>query len=371
MTVAFLADRSDIHTVRWVNGLSDRGYDISLVTMHPGGDPVRSDVSVHVLPFGAPHGYLLNVPFLRKVLSHSDPDLLHTHFASGYGTLARLGGTRPLLLSLWGSDVYEFPYRTPVHRHILVGNLDAADHLCSTSRDMAQQTRSLDDANRSISITPFGVDTTIFSPDGSEWRSILEENGMEKIVIGTVKKLEHKYGVDILIRAFANLRDHLATEHPDIAEALRLLIVGDGPLNEELKTLAYERGIGEFTTFVGKVPHTEVPAYLRTLDVYVAASRTESFGVAVIEAASCQCPTVVSNVGGLPEVVDDGETGFIVEREDVEATIKALRKLVLDPVARRKMGRAGRSYVEKFYSWPSCLDRMEEVYASVVKTDIP
>nr|WP_258096167.1 glycosyltransferase [Salinibacter sp. 10B] len=192
---------------------------------------------------------------------------------------------------------------------------------------------------------------------------------MEEIVIGTVKKLEHKYGVDILIRAFANLRSNLATEHPDVAKALRLLIVGGGALREELETLAREKGVGAVTTFVGAVPHAKVPTYLRTLDVYVAASRAESFGVAVIEASSCQCPTVVSNVGGLPEVVEDGETGIVVGRGDVESTIKALRKLVLDPTARQKMGVAGRSYVKKFYSWSSCLDRMEEVYAYVAEDD--
>jgi glycosyltransferase involved in cell wall biosynthesis len=368
MDIALLADRSDIHTIRWANGLADRGYGVDLITMHSGGGPVSSKVSVHHLNWASPHGYYANTWQLRRKLDQIAPDIFHAHFASGYGTLGRLGGTHPYILSVWGRDVYEFPYRTPLHRRILLKNLKAADHLCSTSHVMAAQTRSLCKQTAPISITPFGVDTKAFSPDGENRAEQLQLDVESPVIVGTVKKLNEKYGIDTLIRAFAQLQNRLRAENEQLAHSLRLMIVGDGPLRSELECLARSCGIESVTKFVGSVPHDEVPSYLRTLDVYVAVSRadSESFGVAVIEASSCGCPVVVSDAGGLPEVVKKDETGVVVPREDPEVTSEAIEQLVCDSQLRTSMGKAGRERVISRYEWSSCLDRMEMVYENII-----
>ena len=92
----------------------------------------------------------------------------------------------------------------------------------------------------------------------------------------------------------------------------------------------------------GPVPHEKVPDILGQLDIYVAASRWESFGVAVLEAAACGLPVVVSDVGGLPEVVEHGITGFVVRREDPGSVADALIRLVSSGELRRRMGDAAR-----------------------------
>jgi glycosyltransferase involved in cell wall biosynthesis len=235
---------------------------------------------------------------------------------------------------------------------------------------MARQTKSLGDSTDwSISITPFGIDTDTFCPNGRNRRDVVKGGGKDRIVVGTVKKLEPKYGVDVLISSFARLRECLADEKPEVADSLRLLIVGDGPQRTELEAFVRDRGLGPVTTFVGAVPHAEVPSYLRTLDVYVAASRSESFGVAVVEASACGRPAVVTNVGGLPEVVRHGETGAVVPCEDPEATATALRRLVLDSELRASMGKVGRRYAIETYEWSACLDRMEKIYQDLVENE--
>lgn len=360
MRLAILSARSDIHTVRWVNALSERGHDVHLLTMHPGGDPLDDGVQVHRLRVPAPLGYVLNALHLRRLLKRLRPDLLHAHFASGYGTLGRLAGYHPYVLSVWGRDVYEFPYRSRLHEWFLRGNLRAADHVCSTSHVMAEQTRSLCPEIDEISVTPFGIDTDTFRPE--------DEDGSERdddIVIGTVKKLNKYYGIDILIQSFAKMREEVASTHPSKAAKLRLVIVGGGPERGQLQKLSRALDVDSVTTFVGPVPHAGVPAQLDRLDVYVAASRTESFGVAVLEASACGVPVVVSTAGGLPEVVEAGETGLIVEREDVEATAAALKRLVLDREMRARMGAAGRRHVLGRYQWADSVSTMEAVYAHV------
>jgi L-malate glycosyltransferase len=162
-----------------------------------------------------------------------------------------------------------------------------------------------------------------------------------------------------LLRAFAGLlADADVQRRPD---ECRLLVVGDGPQRTALEALADELGIASRCEFVGAVAHADVPAWLNRFDVYAAPSRldSESFGVAVIEAGACALPVVVSDVGGLPEVVRDGETGLIVPRDDVPALQAALKRLVLDRALRERLGRGGRSHVEREYEWGHCVDLME------------
>ena len=101
------------------------------------------------------------------------------------------------------------------------------------------------------------------------------------------------------------------------------------------------------------------------LDIYVAVSIKESFGVAVLEASACSKPVVVSNVGGLPEIVEDGITGFIVEKENPEVLAEALEKLILDIDLRIQMGKNGRNKVINEYNWKDSVAAMISIYESI------
>ena len=356
MRLAFLAQRNSIHTVRWVNALAQRGYEVHLISMHDNVHEIHPEVVCHTLPHPLPTGYFLNVSALKRLLAKLKPDLLHTHFASGYGTLGRLSNFHPNILSVWGSDVYDFPAKSPLHRWLIAQNLRAADWICSTSRVMANQTKTLHTPEH-LSVTPFGIDTKLFSSAAKQ---------AALITIGTVKTLEPKYGVDLLLRTFASLRKGLDT---NLRPGLRLKIVGGGSQEEELLELARSLNIAEQTQFVGRVAHKDVPGLLNSFDIYVALSRleSESFGVAILEASACGLPVVVANVGGLPEVVREGETGFIVEKENVAEAAQALKKLVLDSVLRKRMGMAGRKHVVENYDWEQSVDLMEKVYQRVIE----
>lgn len=364
LKVALLSGGSSIHTIRWANGLSNAGVDVLLITQHDLLEQVVPAVRIRRLPHSGELGYFRNVPALRKILAAEKPDVLNAHYASGYGTTARLAGFQPLLLSVWGSDVYDFPEKSILHRWLLRKNLMAATKVASTSHAMAAQTRRIVPELGEIAITPFGVDTDYFvhglaavsSPDAP-------------IVIGTVKVLKDKYGIDTLIDSMAVLVARLRRFGHDTVPPVKLRIVGDGPQMGELKGRASHNGIGGLVEFVGRVPHEKVPDELRKLDIYVALSRldSESFGVAIIEASACSLPVVVSDVGGLPEVVDDGVTGIVVPRENAEAAAVALERLVLDQQLRQTMGAAGRKRVANLYDWHQNVRQMISVYEDVVR----
>ena len=139
MKVALLASANSIHTIRWANGLVERGIDVSLISLHPKKKSLDGKVDFYLLPFGAPIGYLASVFALKKILRRISPDLLNVHYATGYGGLASLSGFSPTLLSVWGTDVYKFPYKSLLARYLVKHNLSKATCIASTSLCMADR----------------------------------------------------------------------------------------------------------------------------------------------------------------------------------------------------------------------------------------
>lgn len=354
MRIVFLAGGNSIHTIKWVNEMASRGHDVHLVTMHQGTEEIDEKVKVYKLPFNPPIGYYINLWHFRKLLKVIKPGLLNTHYASGYGTMARLSGFQPNILSVWGSDVFDYPYKSRINMRIIKRNLKVATQIASTSNIMKKQVENIYKPKKDIVVTPFGVDCNMFKP-------MVVEKDKNKIIIGTVKKLAPKYGISTLIRAFALVKKQ-------ISENIELVLVGGGPQEDELKSLVSKLKINHYVRFIGDVPHGDVAEWLNKFDIYGALSESdsESFGVAIIEASSCGLPVVVSNAGGLPEVVQDGKTGFIVPRNNPKAAAEMFIKLIKDRDLRETMGKAGRKFVLEKYNWDKCADIMEKLYEEVL-----
>jgi glycosyltransferase involved in cell wall biosynthesis len=352
--IVLIAPASVIHTVKWANGLSKRGFDVHLISQHEPRENVDSKVNIHMLPFTGGKGYFLNIIFLKKILKKLEPSIVNVHYATGYGTLMALTGIKGYILSVWGSDIYEFPHKSFLHKWLLKFNLNRANEIASTSKDMAREVRCVIDSDIKIEITPFGVNSSTFKSEKVPFSE-------SEITIGVVKKLETKYGIDILLEGFAKTVSYYEKCDPLVAQKLRLLIVGTGSKELEFKKLAQFLNIHEKCHFVGEVPNNEVPIYINKIDVFVISSRIESFGVAAIEAGFCQRPCIVSNVGGLPEIIIDNQTGFI---EPVESSLKfsqAMIKLIEQPQKAIEMGEAARLHCETHFSEERVLDKMVEV----------
>lgn len=363
MKVALLSSASSIHTVRWASGLAQRGIDVHVISQHPQLEPIDSRVKVHILPFRGVLGYFTMVPRVKCILKKINPDILNAHYASGYATTANLVDYHPWILSVWGSDVYDFPNQSLIHKFLVRKNLLSSDKVASTSRCMARQTNLLTPELKNIAITPFGVDTKYYDYLTD---SLSVRDNTNEIVIGTVKTLAPHYGVDILIKAFAQIVKDFTISHPEISKKLKLRLVGDGPQRNVLVKLTQQLGISNKVDFLGRVNSNEVPIELNKLDIYVALSRSESFGVAIIEASAAGRPVVVSNVGGLPEVVIENKTGLIVPGDDPKAAAKAISALILDKGLRVSMGEAGKQYVTQTYDWKICVATMIDLYEETI-----
>lgn len=357
LNVAYLAAAHSIHTVRWVNEIVRRGHRVTLITLHreSGYNPIDSAVNIEMLPFGPPIGYFANTWHLRRLLKKLRPQLLHTHYAGGYGTLSSLCDFHPTLLSVWGSDVFVVPYERRWKEKLVRYNLRTAEYIGATSYAIKEQTERFVIPKHAITVTPFGIDCEMFRP-------LKKPLNNDEFIVGTVKTLEPVYGIEYLIRAFAIFKLNYKGVKP-----LRLLIAGDGPLRDRLMSLAKELGIRNETEFLGIVPHNDVPNILNRLSVYVCVSNSEGFGVSVLEASACSVPVIASDVGGLGEVVRDGVTGFIVPPRDAEAIAERIEKLAEDLRLSEGLGTAGREFVKQYYEWKENVSRMEELYRKIVK----
>lgn len=360
MKICLMSDASALHTVRWANALVARGHELDLITMSDTGDNIIDPrVTIHRLNYDNPR---MNKYEVRSLLRNIQPDIMHAYDASNYGTLARHANYKPYVLSAWGTDIYLYPNQSKRHEKRLCKNLRAAAEIISTSKAMCTEVKTYVQDPPPIKIIPFGVDTTLFRSTANS------RSDNSTITIGTVKNLYAMYGVDTLINTFVMLLNGLReNDEKELANLLHLRIVGDGPDRDHLERLVAEHEIADITEFVGAVSNEKVPAELEQIDIYCALSRSESFGVSVLEASACNVPVIVSSIGGLPEVIKDGETGYLVDRENKPQIIERLYELASNPKLRSEMGENGREFVENNYNWQGSIEQIEELYKSLIK----
>lgn len=364
MKILLLAGANDIHTVRWANQLSENGNEVHLcyVSNHkPAKDKFNEKVILHKLKLPAPYGYYLNLIQLKRIVNVVKPDIINAHYSSGYGTLSRLIKFSPYLLSVYGSDVYDFPYKNRVNMRIIKKNLKSADAIASTSYAMARQiSRLINYPVNNIYITPFGVDINKFSKRVSN-----KTNGV--FTIGSIKKLSPKYGIRYGILAIDHFVNVLMKENEQGLK-FKYLIYGEGEEKEDLIQLVNQKKLDNIVEFKGRIPNELVPDALNEMDIFLGTSilDSESFGVAVVEAMACEVPVIVTDVDGFREVVDQGKAGIMVPRKDYKIMAEEIYRLMYEPEQRKRIGLLERKRVIENYNWIKNVEKMESIYLKLI-----
>jgi glycosyltransferase involved in cell wall biosynthesis len=254
-----------------------------------------------------------------------DADLLHAHWLPAGWVAARSG--KPYVVQVWGTDV-ELARRVPwLARRVLRG----ARMVIAASNDLAERARSL--GARDVRVIPSGVDLPA--------QVGVEAEPPEVLYAG---RLSPEKGVIELL---------------DAAQGLNLVIAGDGPLRDRVPSAR------------GFVQHDELQQLYARAAVVACPSRREGFGVACLEAMAHGRPVVATRVGGLQDLVVDGETGIVVPPRDPAALRSALERLLADPELRRRLGTAGRERARTQFSWKSVTDATLAAYAEAVGTMEP
>ena len=319
------ADTAGVFVSDAVDHLREAGVEVSVVSpasfRHYGiayGDGIANNLRaekwrVLLLPL-----FLLSFARAARRAARG-ADVVHAHWLpSG---IAGLATRKPLIVQLWGSDV-ELAKRLPwLFRPIL---RQARIVICASTA-LAADARAL--GARDVRIIPSGVEIPESVADPDEPPHVLY-----------VGRLSEEKGVRDLAAA---------------AAGLPLVVVGDGPLRDL------------FPQAVGFVPHDEFGPYYERASVVVVPSRREGYGVVAREAMAYGRPVVATNVGGLPDAVEDGVTGLLVERGDSVALRTTLDRLLGDESLRRGLGSSARRAVKDRVSWEAATRATIEIYRSV------
>ncbi len=359
MRICFVAPANNYHTKKWATWFSGTGHEVHVVSFIKDDIP---SVIVHCIDTGVSAEdkdsskikYLLHARELKKIVSKIQPDIVNVHYATSYGTVVALSGIKPYVLSVWGSDIYDFPKKSLLHKLMLRYSLRKATWLFSTSKAMAEEGSKY--TNKSFEITPFGVDPVIFNP------AKRDRSTDEQFIVGTVKGLSDKYGIKNILEAVSVINK--TTEIP-----IELRIAGKGPQEEEYHLYAEDLGINNITNWLGFISQEEAAKEWANMDIALIPStlESESFGVSAVEAQACGTATVITDIPGLMEATLPQKTSIVISRNDSKALAKAIIDLYNNPQKRNELGLNGREYALKHYSMNECFRSIETLFIEYVK----
>ncbi|HEY0705316.1 MAG TPA: N-acetyl-alpha-D-glucosaminyl L-malate synthase BshA [Polyangia bacterium] len=307
-----------------------------------------------------------------EVTRYEGLDVLHVHYAVPHATsayLARqiLGPEAPrIVTTLHGTDI-TLVGNDPSFLPITSFSITHSDGITAPSAYLQRATYQNLDVPPSlpIEVIPNFVDTARFAPNPQrqlgQLRGLLgpaaEPNaaGEPPAVVVHVSNFRAVKRVDDVVRIFAEIHK---------ARHSILVLIGDGPERSRVEALARQLGIHGAVVFFGKMQ--SFVELLQVSDVFLMPSASESFGLAALEALSCGVPVVASNIGGLPEVVPDGEVGFLAPVGDVEAMAGHALRILDDPALKARLSAAARASVIANYQLDPAIDRYQAHYERVL-----
>lgn len=346
--------------------LARRGHEIHFITYK---QPFRLpaflpriyfhevDVGRYPLFEYPPYDLALAVRMHEVVLDHG-LDLLHCHYAIPHATSAwiakeMLRSTRPdirVLTTLHGTDI-TIVGQDPSFKPITKFSIEKSDGLTAVSRYLQTETLTTFGCTACrIEVIPNFVDPDVY--DRSRYTSILDEQvDSNTRVLMHISNFRPVKRVKDIVRVFARV----AAEMPAV-----LIMVGDGPDRIDAEAEARELGLHEKVFFLGKID--AVAPLLAGADLFLLPSASESFGLSALEALACGVPVIGTNVGGLPEVVRNGETGYLCPVGDVDAMSRAALEILGDEDRWQAMSTLGAADARQRFSLDAIVGEYEAFY---------
>jgi len=358
------------HVYRLALGLSGAGHQVEVLTTDLlRSTPfarVSSNLESYPFPvtrarvwkfFEAPHGLGIVAPSMVRRTVKSGAEIVHAHAYGYFPTFAASLGS-----ALDGCALVITPHsdagrpswsKSLFDRVVPTLTLKKASRVIAVSRHEADLLAALGVHREKIQVIPNGVDVGEFAqlprfPDG--------DGPIVGLFVGRIEP--DQKGLDTLIRAVA-----LLTGSPPI----QIRLVGEdwGGI-EPLRSLAQRLGISNRLTFVGKLSRTELLREYAQAHFFVLPSIFEPFGIVLLEAMAAGLPVIASRVGGIPEIVDGGRTGLLVDPGNPGALAEALRHVCRDEALRKSMGRRAREKVTR-YDWDLIVPRILSLYVQALE----
>ncbi len=349
--------------------LAQRGHTVHFISSslpfrlsHMGGNVYFHEVNVQSYPlFDYPPYTLTLTSKMVDVAKHNGLDVMHVHYAIPHATsavmardiLAGQGIDVPVITTLHGTDITligQDPSFTPVVTH----SINQSDGVTAVSEYLRKETYDHFDVTGDIEVIPNFIDMERFHRlDKEHFKQALCPNG-EKVIVHVSNFRPVKNATQV-VEVFHRLRQD------DLP--VRLLLVGDGPDRASAERRARELGVYDDIRFLGK--QDPVEEILSIADVFLMPSGSETFGLAALEAMACEVPVVASDIGGLPELVINGETGFLCPLNDIDAFTERTRQLLTDDELQSTMAAAALERARGTFHVDQIVPQYEALYERV------
>lgn len=345
--------------------LAQRGHKVTVITRGSWGKTYHTMVGnvdvyrvrfIPSYPFHLqPHGF-----FIKQLLNslESSFDILHLHsplmpfirtslpiVATEHGTVKGFIDNLDLI------DLYSLVAKVSRRMYVSIDRkiAERADRVIAVSNACAQELREWYGLKKDIEVIYNGVDVRFFTPANRN------HNQAYILYCGA---LITKKGLPDLIRSAT----YICQEYPD----MRFILAGDGPLEKQLKRLVHQLGLDNNFSFIGYLGRNELLGYYQNATICVLPSYHEGLPTVLLEAMSCEIPTVATSVAGNSEVVKDGETGFLVPPHQPKRLAEAILTLLGDKKLRQEMGARARKQALELYDWEVIISKIEECYSSLL-----
>lgn len=309
-----------------------------------------------------PFFILAELFYAIRIAQQKNFDLVHAHWSipQGFtGLLLRKFRGIPWVTSLHGSDVHglNLPFLRGLNKKVILGS-DACTANSRATAERAKRISGRDD----IRVIPMGVDIDFFSTSAGRATG-QKQNGRHAETILYAGRLIDVKGVEYLIRAFPSVLEKHANA--------RLLVVGSGPCKGDLVSLSERLHLQKKVVFQDTVSQDELICHYSMADVFVLPSvttdegETEGLGVVLLEAMASGVPVIGSAVGGIPDIIKDGETGLIALQRNPHDLAEKILRILDDEALRKKVTEKGFGFVKREFSWAVVAERFKKIYEQV------
>jgi N-acetyl-alpha-D-glucosaminyl L-malate synthase BshA len=363
---------SGVVATELAHALAARGHDIHLVSAElpfrwrwgtPGLTFERVDIPSYPL-FHEPQYLLALTNTLVRISRRHRLDIIHAHYAVPHATAAYLAhdilradrGPAPrTVTTLHGTDI-TLVGSDPSFASVVGFSIQASHGITSVSESLKRDTIAAFGVGRDIEVIPNFLDTDEYrrQPDLSLRHRLCPPDECEALITH-VSNFRSVKRVGLVVDLFHRIREPVRA---------RRVMVGDGPDRPAVERQVDELGLTDVVDFVGE--QHDIVSWLSASDLFLLPSAQESFGLAALEAMACEVPVIASRVGGLPEVIQDGVTGFVCDPDDVAGMAERGISLLTHPERRQQIGRAAAEDVRRRFCTSIIVPKYEAYYDKVL-----
>jgi glycosyltransferase involved in cell wall biosynthesis len=351
--IAFLADASLPHTIRWVNWFAQEGYNCLLLSLEE-GDGYRC-TSIRLPSHASLPRFLrysMAISAARQHIEDFRPDILNAHFLPNYGWIAAHLAFHPMVLTVLGSDILTVPKTSPLHRWRTRWVLQRCDAVTADAQMLAEAVVKFGFPAERIVTVPLGIELERFpsSPQRPD------PSSQHPLVVLSSRRLDPIYDVGTLMHAWSHIQAK--------DKALELRIAGKGSEEMQLRTMLPSDAV----SFLGWLSMPALDEQLKETHVYVSTSLSDSTSVSLLEAMAAGCFPIVSDIPGNREWIVDGINGLLFRPGDYQALARALERAAANQPLRQAAQQRNRTLVEERASWLQNMDEIRVLFQGLARS---